>query len=81
MTVDKQLLSRTLVHLSPQLLRKLSDYAKTPTERNGCYMIGYITALNDSGQLEYETYSYLLALCGRLSTSEEVQHALKEDLT
>ena len=43
-------------------------------------MIGYITALNDSGQLEYETYTYLLALCGRLSTSEEVQRALKEEL-
>ena len=79
--MDKQLLSRTLGHLSPQLLQRLREYAKYPSERNECYMIGYITALNESGQLEYETYAYLLALCGRISTSEEVQHALKEELS
>ena len=78
--MDKQLLSRTLGRLSPRLIQRLREYAKYPSERNGGYMIGYITALNDSGQLEYETYTYLLALCGRLSTSEEVQHALKEEL-
>ena len=79
--MDKQLLSRTLGRLSPRLIRMLKDYAKYPTDRNECYMIGYITALNESGQLEYETYTYLLALCGRLRTSEEVQHALKEELS
>ena len=79
--MDKQLLSRTLGRLSPLLLQRLREYAKYPTERNECYMTGYITALNESGQLEDETYAYLLALCGRLSTSEEVQHALKEELT
>ena len=79
--MDKQLLSRTLGHLSPQLLRKLRDYAKFPTERNECYMTGYITALNESGQLEYEAYTYLLALCARLRTSEEVLRALEEELT
>ena len=78
--MDKQLLSRTLGRLSPLLLQGLREYAKYPTERNECFMTGYITALNESGQLEYETYAYLLALCGRLSTSEEVQHALKEGL-
>jgi len=77
----KQLLSRTLGRLSPRLLQRLRDYAKYPSERNECYMTGYITALNESGQREYETYTYLLALCGRLNTSEEVQRALKEELT
>ena len=79
--MDKQLLSRTLERLSPRLLRGLRDYARHPSERNGCYMTGYITALNESGQLENETSTYLMALCGRLSTSEEVQHALKKELT
>lgn len=79
--MDKQLLSRTLGRLSPRLIRMLKDYAKFPTDRNECYMIGYITALNESGQMEYETYTYLLALCARLRTSEEVQRALKEELT
>lgn len=79
--MDKQLLSNTLVRLSPQMIKRLKDYTKFPTDRNECYMIGYITALNESGQMEYETYTYLLALCARLRTSEEVQRALKEELT
>ena len=78
--MDKQLLSRTLGRLSPRLIRVLREYAKFPTERNECYMIGYITALNESGQMEYETYSYLLALCGRLRADEEVRNTLKEVL-
>ena len=76
--MDKQLLSLTLERLSPRLLRELRDYARYPSERSRCYMTGYITALIESGQMEYETYTYLLALCGDLRTSEEVRHALKE---
>lgn len=79
--MDKQLLSNTLGCLSPQLIRVLKGYAKFPTERNECYMSGYLTALNESGQMEYETYAYLLSLCAHIRTSEEVQHALKEELT
>ena len=79
--MDKQLLSRTLGRLSPRLIRVLRKYAKFPTERNECYMTGYITALNESGQMEYETYTYLLALCGRLRADEEVRNTLKDELT
>ena len=79
--MDKQLLSNTLVRLSPRLIRVLRKYAKFPTERNECYMTGYITALNESGQMEYETYTYLLALCGRLRADEEVRNTLKDELT
>lgn len=78
--MDKQLLSRTLGRLSPRLIRVLREYAKFPTERNECYMTGYITALEESGQMKYETYSYLLALCGRLRADEEVRNTLKEAL-
>lgn len=79
--MDKQLLSNTLVRLSPRLIKSLRDYAKFPTERNECYMIGYITALEESGQVKYEDYSYLLSLCGRLRDDEEVRNTLKEKLT
>lgn len=78
--MDKQLLSRTLGRLSPRLIRVLRKYAKFPTERNECYMTGYITALEESGQMKHETYSYLLALCGRLRADEEVRNTLKEVL-
>ena len=79
--MDKQLLSSTLVSLSPRTIKRLRDYAKFPTERNECYMIGYIAALEESGQMKFETYSYLLALCGRLRADEEVRNTLKEELT
>ena len=78
--MDKQLLSNTLVRLSPRLIRVLRGYAKFPTERNECYMTGYITALNESGQMKYEDCSYLLALCGSLRADEEVRNTLKEAL-
>ena len=78
--MDKQLLSNTLVRLSPRMIKRLKDYTKFPTERNECYMTGYITALEASGQMEHETYTYLLALCGRLRADEEVRNALKEAL-
>lgn len=79
--MDKQLLSNTLMRLSPRLIKRLSEYVKFPNERNECYMIGYITALEESNQLEYEDYSYLLALCGRIRADEEVRNTLKEELT
>lgn len=79
--MDKQLLSNTLVRLSPRMIKRLKDYTKFPTERNECYMTGYITALEESGQMKYEDCSYLLALCGRLRADEEVRNTLKEELT
>ena len=79
--MNKQLLRDVIGRLQPRLIQRLRDYAKFPTERNECYMTGYITALNESGQMEHETYTYLLALCGRLCTSEEVRNTLKEELT
>lgn len=78
--MDKQLLSNTLVRLSPRLLKRLKDYTRFPTERNECYMIGYIIALEESWQMKYEDCSYLLALCGRLRADEEVRSTLKEAL-
>lgn len=79
--MDKQLMRGVLGRLSPQMIERLKDYTKFPTERNGCYMIGYITALEESNQLEYEDYSYLLSVCGQVREDEEVRNTLKEELT
>lgn len=78
--MNQELLKATLTRCPPKLLRRLKDYTKFPTQRNECYMIGYITALEESNQLEYEDYSYLLALCGQVCEAEEVLRALKEAL-
>ena len=62
------------------MIKHLRDYAKFPTERNGCYMIGYIAALEEYEQITVEDCSYLLALCGRLRVDEETRNTLKEEL-
>lgn len=78
--MNQELLKATLTRCSPKLLRHLKGYAKFPTERNEGYMIGYITALEESGQVKYEDCSYLLALCGQVREAEEVLRALREEL-
>ena len=79
--MDQELLKATLTRCSPRLIKRLKEYAKFPTSRNECYMIGYITALEESNQLGYEDYSYLLSVCGQVRGSEDVLQALKEELT
>ena len=78
--MNKRPLRNVIGRLSPRMIESLKEYTKFPTERNECYMIGYITALEESGQMKYEDYSYLLSLCGRLRDDEEVRDTLKEEL-
>lgn len=63
--------------MTPRHVQRVIKYfAERPTERNECYTIGYLTALNDSDKLADETYSYLLALCGQLRNSAEIRGAV-----
>ena len=46
--------------------RKLRDYLRHPTERNACYITGYVAALEDAHLFKTEgAASYWLALVGR----------------
>lgn len=57
--------------------RKLREYLRTPTERNACYIAGYIAALEDAHLFKTEdAASYWLALIGRT----EGEHALCRSL-
>lgn len=76
--MNRELLKATLTRCSPRLIKRLKEYTKFPTSRNECYMIGYITALEESNQLEYEDYSYLLSVCGQVREGEDVLRALRE---
>ena len=78
--MNQELLKVTLARCSPRLLKRLKEYTKFPTSRNECYMIGYIAALEESGQVKYDDYPYLLSLCGRLRADEEVRNTLKAAL-
>ena len=55
------------------LKRALKDFAKYPTERNSCFICGYLSAIDNSGVLSSETYTYLLALTGRMYGSKDLQ--------
>lgn len=45
---------------------RLRDYLRYPTERNACYITGYISALKDAHLFKTEdAASYWLALIGR----------------
>ena len=55
------------------LKRALKDFAKYPTERNSCFISGYLSAMDNSGVLSSETYLYLLALTGQIGESKELQ--------
>ena len=79
--MNKRPLRNVIGRLSPRMIESLKEYTKFPTERNECYMIGYITALEESNQLEYEDYSYLLSVCGQVRGDEDVLQALREELT
>ena len=79
--MNQRLLKTTLARCSPRLLKNLKEYIKFPTSRNECYMVGYITALEESNQLGYEDYSYLLSVCGQVRGDKDVLQALREELT
>lgn len=55
-----------LDQMSSHLLRTLADYAQHPTERNQCFVIGYLAALQHEGLISDDLHSYTLALAGQI---------------
>jgi hypothetical protein len=50
---------------APHILRMAAKaYCAHPTERNACYLTGYIGALRDTRTMTNEDYSYWLAFIG-----------------
>lgn len=64
--MTEDLPGRTLLHAiknSPREVREcLKNYAKSPTERNGCYFAGFIVACVKLKHLSDESYGSLLAV-------------------
>jgi len=63
----------TLHRSTKQVLR---SFAKSPTERNSCYTIGYLAALDAHGLIDDDAYTYMLALVGSASP-EILAHLLQ----
>lgn len=51
--------------------KALRDFARKPTERNSCYVTGYIGALGDRGLLP--DVNYWLALVGQMAEGSKAQ--------
>lgn len=73
MNPDKTLFDAAWAAAPAYLQCALKDFAKYPTSRNSCFITGYLTALNNSGVLEQQAYSYLLGFTGRLADESELQ--------
>ena len=64
--------------LNKKIRYELSCYFKHPSERNSCYVTGYIAACNQLGALEADSYQYLLALVSRVYESGQVRKEVLE---
>ena len=57
--------------------RKLRDYLRRPTERNACYIAGYVAALGDARLFKTEdAANYWLAVIGRTERMPDVGEKL-----
>jgi hypothetical protein len=53
--------------------RRLRDYLRHPTERNACYIAGYVAALGDARLFKTEdAANYWLAVIGRTERMPDV---------
>lgn len=53
--------------LSVKGQKRVVDFLRYPTERNNCYLIGYLTSLYDNNLLPSWDYDILLALTDSVS--------------
>ena len=64
-----------------KVCKAFKDFIQYPTERNECYLVGYLVASNDAGWLTDDEHSYFMALSGRVRHSVAVQDAIKRATT
>lgn len=60
--------------------RAIRGMAKTPTERNECYLVGFSEGCRLGGIINDDTHSFLLSLSGELRRSEETRNYILEAL-
>ena len=61
--------------------RKLQEYLRTPTERNACYITGYIAALEDMRLFkDGDTVRYWLAVIGRTECTPDLSKKLLAEM-
>lgn len=66
------------MRLKPKIRYELVCYFRHPSERNSCYVTGYIAACNQFDALGTDNYNYLLALISRVFESGQVRKEVLE---
>ena len=74
--MDQKLFDEMWARAPRHVHKVIKDFAKYPTERNSCYVTGYLAALDAVGAIDSECYLYLLSLAGQYGESEQVRTAL-----
>lgn len=80
MTMNLNAFRRQLAAAPMSFRRKLREYLRTPTERNACYIIGYIAALDDAHLFNEDAASYWLAVIGRTECTPDLSKKLLAEL-
>jgi hypothetical protein len=68
---------RSQIADAPQcFLRKLREYLQSPTERNACFVAGYVAALKDAHLFEADVASYWQAVIDLTEDNDELNRDL-----
>lgn len=64
--------------LSARVKHELRRFFEHPTERNGCYVFGYICAYSQLYEITRDEYTYLMALIPKVEESNQVRKEVLE---
>lgn len=59
-----------LDQLNPEVSQAVTTFTLKPTERNQCYIIGYLKAANQFGGLLRDHYTYLMGVVSNTPTTQ-----------
>lgn len=58
----------------------LRDLLKEPTDRNNCYLVGYISALQETGAITDTDYLYLMGLTVKILCDRTFRSGILREL-
>lgn len=76
MTIDN--IRAALIAAPSQLRARLDEFMRAPTDRNSCFLYGYIAASEEAGVLNASAGSQLRELIESTHLAAAVRHLLKE---
>lgn len=68
-------------HAPHPLRRAIKDFEKNPSERNECFLIGYLTALNDNHLIAEEVYRFFMMLSAKMKIQSMTRDVVRRAMT